>query len=273
MTSECLNAYALYFRKYVEAYKKEGVPIVQVCPQNEPCSNQIFPSCVWTGKELAEFIGGYLGKALQGTEVDIMFGTINGPETDSRYIYTRYSDYLGYAMQDEKARKYIKAVGYQWAGKYALLQTHDDYPELEIIQSESECGDGQNTWERMMYVAELMWLYFRQGAGAYVYWNIALEDEGTSTWGWKQNSLINIRDGKAIYTPEFFLMKHFSHFVKRGAKYLEIKGEFSSCCSAFKNPGGEIVIIASNPYESEKIITIDEKSYILPARSINSIVL
>ena len=105
MTSENLAAYALYFKKYIESYKALGVPLIQVCPQNEPCSNQVFPSCIWTGKELAEFIGGYLGEAIEGLGVDIIFGTINGPETDGRKLYTRYSDYLGVAMKDERARR------------------------------------------------------------------------------------------------------------------------------------------------------------------------
>ena len=272
MTKENLAAYALYFKKYIEAYKDEGVPLVQVCPQNEPCSNQVFPSCIWTGKELSEFIGGYLGKTIEGLGVDIVFGTINGPETDHRKLYTRYSDYLGVAMKDERARKYIKAVSYQWAGKYALLETHDDYPDLEIIQSESECGDGDNTWAHMMYVFEMMRQYFRMGASSYVYWNIALEGDSASTWGWRQNSLVHIVDGKANYTPEFYLMKHFSHFVKRGAKYLKLRGEYSSSAVAFKNPDGTVVLVAANPYYEEQIITFDGVSYALPPRSINTVV-
>lgn len=273
MTRENLEAYALYFRKYVESYLAEKIPITHVCPQNEPCSNQIFPSCVWTGKELAEFVGGYLGKALAGTGVDIIFGTINGPETDGRMLYTRYSDYLGCAMRDERARKYIKAVAYQWAGKYALIETRDDYPELEIIQSESECGDGTNSWAHMMYIFELMRLYFRMGASAYVYWNIALEDDSASTWGWKQNSLIHVNCGKATLTPEFYLMKHFSHFVRRGAKYLRVSGEFSSSTVAFKNPDGQIVIVCANPYHEDTVVTVEGKSYRLPPRSVNTIVI
>ena len=271
MTEENLSAYALYFKKYVEAYLKEGVPLVHVCPQNEPCSNQRFPSCVWTGKELTEFIGGYLGKTLEELPIDIVFGTINGPETDARKLYTRYSDYLGVAMRDEKARKYIKGVAYQWAGKYALLETHDDYPELEIIQSESECGHGENSWEHMMYVFEMMRQYFRMGASSYVYWNIALEGDCESTWGWKQNSLIKVVDGKGTLTPEFYLMKHFSHFVKRGARYLKLKGEYSSSSVAFKNPDGSIVLVVANPYTDDMTVTFEGKSYVLPPRSINTI--
>ena len=272
MTKENLAAYALYFKMYIEAYKNEGIPLIQVCPQNEPCSNQVFPSCIWTGHELAEFIGGYLGDAIGGLGVDIVFGTINGPETDFRKLYTRYSDYLGCAMHDEKARKYIKAVAYQWAGKYALLETHDDYPELEIIQSESECGDGENSWDHMMYVFEMMRQYFRLGASSYVYWNLALEGESSSTWGWRQNSLIHVVNGKGILTPEFYLMKHFSHFVKRGARYLKLKGEYSSSVAAFKNPDGTLVAVAANPYYEEIVITLNGSSYSLPPRSINTIV-
>ncbi len=272
MTKENLSAYALYFKKYIEEYKGAGVPLVHICPQNEPCSNQIFPSCVWTGKELTEFIGGYLGEAIKDTGVDIMFGTINGPEGDDRYSWTRYSDYLGLAMQDESARKYIKAVGYQWAGKFALCQTRDDYPDLELIQTESECGSGRNSWQEMMFIAGLMRHYFRFGASAYVYWNIALEGDSSSTWGWKQNSLLHVVDGKGIYTPEFYLMKHYSHFVKRGAKYVLLGGEHASCCSAFRNPNGELVVVVQNPYKNEITITIEDNSYTIPPCSINTIV-
>lgn len=270
-TEENLKAYALYFKKYVEAYQQKGVPLKFVAPQNEPCSNQVFPSCVWTGKEMTNFIGGYLGKALEGTGVDIMFGTINGPETDGRYLWTRFSDYLGYAMRDKEARKYIKCVGYQWAGQGALTDTNDNYPDLEIIQTESECGGGDNSWGHMMYIYELMRKYFRFGASAYVYWNLALCKNQPSTWGWHQNSLITVNDGKATFTPEFYLMKHASHFVKRGAKYVTVKGELASNCIAFKNPDGGYALLVSNPYWDKTTITFMGKSYTLPARSINTV--
>ena len=271
-TEEKLKAYALYFKKYVQAYHEAGVPIIHIHPQNEPCSNQVFPSCVWHGEELTEFIGGYLGPALENENVDIFYGTINGPEGDWRFPWTRYNNYLGYAMQDEKARKYIKGVGYQWAGKFALPQTRDDYPDLEVIQTESECGDGLNTWERTMHVYALMRYYFRFGASAYVYWNIALDADGLSTWGWRQNSLVTVDKNKAVFNPEYYLMKHFARFVRRGAKYVKVNGEFASNCTTFKNPDGSYVMVAYNPYPFDKTITINDKSYILPSDSINTII-
>jgi glucosylceramidase len=174
-------------------------------------------------------------------------------------------------MQDENARKYIKGVGYQWAGKFALPQTQDDYPELEIIQTESECGDGMNTWDQMMIIFGLARHYFRFGATAYVYWNLALKKGQPSTWGWHQNSLISVDNGKATFTPEYYLMKHFSHFVKRNAKYIKLNGEYSSNCIAFINPDGSKVVLAKNPYKTEQIITIEGNSYLLPVDSISTI--
>ena len=257
-TPENLAAYALYFKNHIHV-------------QNEPMSCQTFPSCVWTGEEFRNFIANYLGEALDGLS-DIWLGTINGPEVDNRAMRTRYHQYVKLVMQDEACRKYIKGVSYQWCGKFAMQQTHDDYPELELIQSESECGDGTNTWVYAHYIFEMMRHYFRNGASAYIYWNMVLQPGGESTWGWKQNSMITIGDGKITYNPEFYVMKHVSKFVKRGAKYLSTTGNWSSHTLAFLNPDGEKVLILANPFQEEKCVRINEQTYVLEPQSFNTVV-
>lgn len=47
---EILEAYALYFVKFVEAYREAGITIHQVHVQNEVIADQKFPSCMWTGE-------------------------------------------------------------------------------------------------------------------------------------------------------------------------------------------------------------------------------
>ena len=116
-------------------------------------------------------------------------------------------------------------------------------------------------------------MYFRFGASSYVYWNLALEGESESTWGWAQNSLIHVKDGKGALTPEFYLMKHFSHFVKRGAVMLETKGHFNTNTAVFKNPDGERVAVIMNPFSHNQTVTVEEKNYVLKPRSFNSIIL
>ena len=58
-----LKAYAQYFVKFVSAYAEQGVTVEAVHVQNEPIADQKFPSCVWTGEQLRDFIRDYLAPA------------------------------------------------------------------------------------------------------------------------------------------------------------------------------------------------------------------
>ena len=247
---EILEAYAMYFLKFVEAYENEGIKIEQVHVQNEPVSDQKFPSCIWTGDQFREFISEYLGPVFEKNkmETEIWLGTLNGPEIDHRALYTGFDQYANLVMCDENAKKYIKGVSYQWAGKYAVQQTHESFPDLKLMQSENECGDGLNTWEYAHYVFNLFRHYLNNGVNSYIYWNMVLEPEGKSTWGWKQNSMITIDPStkKIIYNPEFYVMKHFSHFIENGAIRLKTKGAWTGNAVVFKNPDGKTVIVVSN---------------------------
>ena len=64
MEPRYLDTYARYFVRFLETYKARGVRVGQVHPQNEPVADQKFPSCVWTGEQLCDFIGGHLGLVL-----------------------------------------------------------------------------------------------------------------------------------------------------------------------------------------------------------------
>ena len=264
-----LRAYALYFKKYLQAYRDENIDIRQIHVQNEIHANQKFPSCLWSGESLARFIVDYLKPAI-GDDAEIWFGTVNGPEKD---IETRHRNYLLRAMQLDGFCEAIGGVSYQWAGKFGITQAKEDAPELDTINSEIECGDGENTWEYAMYTAEMMHHYFKFGARACVYWNMALPEASMSTWGWKQNSLVRIENGTYRFTPDFYVIKHFSHFVKEGAVMLSTKGHMSSNVTVFENPDGSRVAIAVNPFDFEKVLCIEGENYALSPRSFNTIVL
>ncbi len=273
-TDENLKAYALYLALFIEAYEKEGVKISQLHVQNEPMSSQKFPSCVWTGEEFANFIGNYLAPMFKERKIDtkIWLGTINGPETDNRALYTRFNNYANLVLHDEKAYDAIEGVSYQWAGKYALQQTRNSFPEKKYIQSENECGDGQNTWQYANYIFELFHHYISNGVCAYTYWNMVLAPLGKSTWGWTQNSLITATDDFKL-NYEFYLMRHFSSFIKLGAKRIVLSGHFSSNSVAFQNPNGEIILISQNPFNKQITFDFNGKIISLQPKSINTILL
>ncbi len=261
------KAYALYFSRFIESYKLQGIPVSMIMPQNEFNSCQPFPSCIWTSASLTTFVGKYLGPAMNKQNVDIMFGTVERPA----------EALVDTMLNDPFARKYIKGVGFQWAGKGAISVVHKRYPDLKLFQSEQECGDGKNDWKYCKYTWSLMKHYLNSGANAYMYWNLSLLKGGVSRWGWTQNSLITVDAASKTFqfNHEYYLMKHLSHYVQPGAKLLRIKGKFENLL-AFRNPDQSIVVVVQNDSDKEIVITfkVGVKSITAPLKgeSFNSIV-
>lgn len=261
-----LEAYALYFSKFIRAYREEGIDIYGVMPQNEFNSAQTFPSCCWTAAGLANFIGLYLGPAMTELGVDIFFGTMERPA----------EALVDTVLNDERSGKYIKGVGFQWAGKEALPGIHKRYPDLKLYQTEQECGDGKNDWEGAMYSWDLMKLYLNNGVSVYEYWNTSLLEGGISRWGWAQNSLVVVdaENKDYRYSYEYYVMKHASHYVLPGAKKLETEGAYDDVL-AFKNPDQSIVLIVANRNDDSRTVSLKIGDQILTpeleANSINTI--
>lgn len=266
MLSGYLEAYALYFSKFLDAYKAEGIDVKDIHVQNEVVAEQIFPSCIWEPQDIALFIAEYLGPRFQSEkrDVNIWLSTLN--IGDPEYVRT--------AMKNKKAVTYIKGLGFQWDGKNGIGTIHKEFPELRLMQTENECGGGENNWNSALYTWSLMKQYLKNGAEAYIYWNFVLQTPGISNWGWVQNSMVTIHaeSKTVVYNPEYYLMKHFSHFVQRGAYRLQTQG--IDDVLAFKNVDGSIVIVAVNTQDHEQNILLNvaekEMKVTLKANSLNT---
>lgn len=272
-TEENLKAYALYFAKYVQAYAAEGIKINQVHIQNEPFSDQKFPSCVWkNGDEFRIFISKYIGPLFEelGLDTDIMLGTLNRDETC-------YNDYPNRTFHDKEVSKYCKGVGFQWAGKHCIPQVHESFPDKLLIQTENECGNGQNDWGYANYIFGLFRHYLTHGVSAYVYWNMILEQGGMSSWGWHQNSMVVVDNGRYTLTPEYYVMKHFSRYIQKDAVRLCLTGHWTGTSVAFRNPDGSVVLVTQNGFPEAQTVefTVDGETYTfeLAPESINTMVL
>ena len=268
---EYLNAYALYFAKFVKAYAEAGIHIDAVHVQNEPNSDQKFPSCLWTGEQMRDFIRDYLGPTFLKSKLDcqIWAGTIERADVNA---------WAQLILSDEKAREYITGVGYQWAGKGAVQRTRQAWPNLPMAQTENECGEGLNSWDYAHYIFDLFQHYISNGVEAYVYWNMVLKDGGESTWGWKQNSMISINTSKATfkYNPEFYVMKHFAAFVEPGSQVLDLEGVWAANAIAFRKPDGRIVYVIHNPFATPSPVYLAGKTctmrFVLDPGSLNTII-
>ncbi len=263
-----LDAYARYFGKFIDAYRAEGIDFKKVFPQNEFNSDQTFPACVWKAESLANFIGDYLGPEMEKRGVEVFYGTIERASLEMSHT----------VLNHPTASKYIKGMGFQWAGKDALPALHAEYPELPCYQTEQECGDGKNDWAGAMHSWDLMKHYIKNGVQAYFYWNTSLLEGGVSRWGWSQNSLVTVdKDNKTFrYTPEYYVLKHASHYALPGAKVLDLSGSYDDALG-FLNADGSIVVLLGNQTDNcQKVtVTVDGKltSFELDPNTLNTIVL
>ena len=229
------KAYALYFQKYIQAYREQGIDIFMVMPQNEFNSDQNFPSCTWTARGITDFLH-YLVPAMKEEGVDVFFGTMERP--DRALVDT--------VLTDPMIGKDIKGVAFQWAGKDALPLIHESYPGLTMVMSEQQCFYGANSWKDFMDAWDLLKYNMDNGVAIYDYWNLALFEGEVSTWGWQQNSLISVdyETGTFRRNYEFYEMKHISGYVKPGAVYLGTSGSMEEAM-AFRNPDGTIVVLVA----------------------------
>ncbi len=272
MEDDYLNAYCLYFAKFIEAYAELGIPITTLMYQNEAYSYTVYPSCSWTAAGTAKFLGSYLGPyfAEHHPEVKLVVGTMN----------TSSLDVFEEILSDEGVQKYCSGVGFQWEGRQALREVAYRHPDMTLEQTESECGSGTFDWSAGAHTFYLINQYLWSGCEKYTYWNAVLKDDGSSTWGWLQNSLIRVDSGTctAEYTPEYYAFKHYSHFLPAGSVILGGSTGIGTdaLVLAARTPDGAIVVVAGNNTSSARKVTmsVDGRylSVTLPANSFNTFV-
>lgn len=266
MEDRYLSAYGLYFSKFVKAYKEEGIDISRVMVQNEPVYQPHWQSCTWRPDDMAYFVGRFLGPQFKqdSLNTEIWLGTVNS--SDPNFMRT--------VLNNKDAASYIKGIGVQWDAKQSIPTIHSEYPNYPIMQTESECGNGENNWNSAEYTWSLINHYLNNGTNSYMYWNMVLDNSGKSTWGWNQNMMISInKETKEVkYNPEYYLMKHLSHYVLPGAFRLKTTGGKEHL--AFINPNGEVILMYVNTDDADKDISVSVNGKIvkikLKRKSINT---
>nr|WP_315247288.1 hypothetical protein [uncultured Flavobacterium sp.] len=265
-----LRAYANYFCKFIDAYLEQGIPIKTVMYQNEAYSYTIYPGCAWTPEGTICFNTEYLAPALKEKHPDVKLylGTIN----------TNRFDVVDKILSDPRMPETIKGVGFQWEGGQILSSIREKYPNYRYAQTESECGWGQFDWKAAEHTFGLINHYLGNGCTQYTFWNAILCDEGKSGWGWKQNALIQVDSQKktVTYTPEYYAVKHYSHYIIPGSRLLSWKksGEDKKPILVFRTPENKLVIVAGNFQDKPQRLIIKLGNYyldqIILAHSLNT---
>jgi glucosylceramidase len=257
-----LDAYALYLEKAVRLYRAQGINFYALAFQNESTKGPIYPGCMWTQTQHRDFIKLYLGPkfATDNVNCEIWTPTMNCGDT------TYFKAMLG----DPICASYISNVCFQWEGKNVLTWLNKAYPNIKKYQTETECGDGTNTWNYGYDPTfRMMNFYLSNGACGYMQWNMALDQTGASVWGWAQNAMITIdtTNKKIIYNPQYYVAKHFSYYVQPNAKKIKAVGNFGvqdptmlysapDGQVAFQNPDGSIVVVLERSQTTPATVAI-----------------
>jgi glucosylceramidase len=127
-----LQAYANMFCRFIDLYAEENIPIDMVMYQNEAYSYTPYPGCAWTAEGTIKFNKEYLAPALRAKhpEVKLYVGTFN----------TNRSDYVERIVDGVKHD--VLGIGLQWEGRDIIDSLRQRYPDLHLISSESEGGNG-----------------------------------------------------------------------------------------------------------------------------------
>ncbi len=283
MEPDYLNAHVLYFSKFIEAYGAEGIPITGMCYQNEAYTCNYYPNTSWEATSTAIFNGDYLIPYMRKhhPEVKVWLGTMNTNHVDDVFevILNYRSQSADPDFNGKKLSEMFDGIGFQWEGRDAIGTLRSRYPDLEFIQTESECGNGTFDWGAGAHTFELIHHYLNNGCVTYTNWNSILGGNGRGPFmNWWQNGLLHLDINKqvAYYTPEFYAYKHYSHFIGDGTKILR-KSSSQPLVLAAQQPDGTIVVVVGNESSAERTLTfaVDDKymSVKVPAKSYNTFVI
>jgi len=288
--------WAAYLSKYVSAYAEKGITLWAITPQNEPLHfhDARWDSNGFTPEQARDFLRDYLGPQL------VKDGLLNLEDLDAGLHVLLYDhnkstmiDYVAPTYQDPEASKYAWGTAFHWYANSELKENnyyadeldklYATWPDKGIIHSESsididaddpidqywrESTDYAGTFVPFETYAYDIISDLNHGTQGYVEWCSILSNKGQPNPYDNFNSapvLINPVTDEVIYTPLYYLLSHFSKFIRPGAHRIGLKGEEVKglIYTAAKNPDGSIAVVVFNNNEAvyELSITLEANTF------------
>ena len=246
---EYRQAWANYFVRYIEEYKKQGVNLWGLTMQNEPEANSPWDNCLYSPAEQRDFIRDYLGPTLKRAHlqnVKIMAWDHN------RDDMVEYADTI-YA--DPVASRCVWGTAYHWYSDGAfqnMAMHHDAWPEKPLLATEA-CQDGGphiGDWgvgER--YATDIINDLNRWSVG-WVDWNLVLDEKGGPNHANNFCSapiIADTQNDKLIYQSSYYYLGHFARFIRPGAKRILCSSSQNNLeATACVNAGGMVATVVLN---------------------------
>ncbi|PYO64226.1 MAG: glycosyl hydrolase [Gemmatimonadetes bacterium] len=272
---EAYGPLAEYFRRYIEAYRAEGVPIYAVTVQNEPhYEPPNYPGMRLEPPARARFVGQYLGPLFARRGI----GTII---LDWDHNWDEYQSPLQ-VLADSVAPRYIAGVAWHCYGGDVAAQSlvHDAHPEKNAYFTECSGGEWAPTFADNLkwFVRTLIIEATRGWAKGVLLWNLALdENHGPHTGGCGDcRGVVTITSASGAVTRnvEYYALAHASRFVRPGARRVASTSGVAGLESvAFRNADdGSKALIVVNTDVQDRTFAVRWASqsfrYTLPAGAV-----
>ncbi len=291
------DTWALFFSKYIDAYKSEGIDIWGLTVENEPLGNgNNWESMHFTPEEMTQFVQNHLGPKLESDGKGHV--KILGYDQNREHL----QEWVDVMYRDVAASKYFAGAAIHWyASTYdvfpdALQYAHNKAPGKHLIQSEA-CVDAEvphwqdDAWYWSKEATDWGWDWapekdkhlhpkyapvnryagdiigcLNNWVDGWIDWNMVLDRQGGPNWfkNWCTAPVIVDPAADEVYfTPLYYTMAHFSKFIRPGAVRIGFENADNTIqITAAQNPDGSIAVVVFNPTENEKQLTLSvgEKS-------------
>ncbi|MFD1163787.1 glycoside hydrolase family 30 protein [Hwangdonia seohaensis] len=286
------DTFALFFSKYLDAYKAEGIDIWGLTPVNEPHGNgNNWESMHFSPEAETDFVQNHLGPKLEANGM----GAVNILGYDQNRAGLK--EWVDAMFATEESSKYFAGTAIHWyESTYdyfpeALQYAHNKAPEKYLIETEG-CIDSQvpvwqddawywkkeaTDWGYDWREPEKKYLhpkyapvnrYARDIIGClnnwvdgWIDWNMVLDRQGGPNWfeNWCVAPVIVDPEKDEVYfTPLYYTMAHFSKYIRPEAKVISHdNSDETLMVTAVKNPDESIVLVLFNEGDTPKSFNIN----------------
>ena len=230
------GAFAEYFRRWIEAYEAEGLPIFAITLQNEPhFEPENYPGMRLSPAQRAAIIGGSFGPLFNRRDVRAQIW-------DWDHNWDEPASPLA-VLADSVARRYVSAVAWHCYGGDVSAQTavHDKHPDKDTYFTECSGGEWAPVWADNLKwnVSKMVIGNARAWAKCVALWNLALDEKHGPHLGGCGDCrgvvTINSTTGEITRNPEYYALAHASRFVRPGAVRVESSAPNGFETVAFRN--------------------------------------
>ncbi len=276
--------YARYLVKFLQTYEAAGVKIDAITSQNETDTDQAgrMPACAWAQEHEVVFVGKHLGPALAeagiGTKIWLLDHNFN--------LWGRVYN----CLEDPDVLKYVEGVAWHpYVGSVtAMSRIHDAYPTTHQYVTEGGFGAMANVVGPIRFAATPGPMTegaagqnanrprrnpdpnvaiatggqggvnaLRNWTRAVINWNVVLDEKGNPNIGpFHGSGMITIqsRTKEITRSPNYWVLKHFTHAARKGARVVDSAGEIARVGHvAFVHPDGHMSAVLSNTGDARKV--------------------